>query len=542
MGESDATLEARPPDGPSFSPLDRASFSPLDRASFSPLDRATFSPLDRPSFSPLDRATFSPLDRATFSPLDREAPRPRPSRSLTGALVVVLLVNPATPARATAGAPAAASPELARQAYARRDFVRAVRLYEALFAATGAAKFLFNAGMAREAAGHDGQALLHWREYLRLAGDIAADEREQLSRQMAAAQRRTAHVRLLVASARPVVLDLRRDGAGDSDPIRVTVQGRMDLDLEPGPWTAAAVGSSRPPDRFVAAVTADAAPQECRIDPGPPPAPAARPITVRFGPRDAVRGGVAVSFSGPRPVPARTVRTPATSLQLSPEPWVVRARSPGYLPAEVALGPTSPPAVDIELRRDWAGPLNTGLGLGFAVGGAGLLAVGVTLAARGAREYHNIRAAIPDDRPLTRSEADTLLWSTRAKTTGFGLIGAGLGAGVAALTNGLGGDRRALAAEAGIGAALTLVGAIGLPLTKAGYRHDTTPSTATLADLRDRRLRDHAFGAALGGGLGLLAGALAALVVRAVIRRTTRHPQRLQVSPRTDGLALHGRF
>lgn len=249
----------------------------------------------------------------------REAPASRRQRARAAVLALLMAATMPTRAAAQSPAPAASRPDMARQAYAQRDFLRAARMYEALFTETHAAKFLYNAGMAREAAGHDAQALLHWREYLRLTKDGDADERGQLLRQMAAARRRTAPIRLLVASPHAATIELRYTADTDRDPLRITVQGRQDLDLEPGPWTAAIVGAAAAPQEFVATIATDSAPQEVHVRPHEPVRPAARLATVR---------------------------------------------------------PALPTAVDVESRRDWTRSLNVGLGIGTAVAGVGLLAAG----------------------------------------------------------------------------------------------------------------------------------------------------------------------
>jgi len=183
----------------------------------------------------------------------------------------------------------------------------------------------------------------------------------------------------------------------------------------------------------------------------------------------------------------------------------------------------------------------------MAVAGVGLLAAGTSLTVRGARAHPDMSVDLPADRPLSRTEADAVTRSIGVQTTGYGLLGAGVGAGVVAITSAAGAGRRALIAEASVGAALSIAGAIGLPSTAASYA-TVAPIDATLADAERRRVRDHVFGASLGAGLALTSGALLALIVRTVMtNRANRGPlstlrPALQASPHAGGLGLLGRF
>lgn len=459
------------------------------------------------------------------------------------------IATPATPVPVASTPPVEpkpSRPELARDAYVQRDFLRAARMYEALFADTGAVKFLYNAGMAREAAGHDAEALMHWHEYLRLTDDIAADERIQLLEQMAAARRRTAPIRLRLASPGRETIELRYAADAEREPLRISVQGRRNLDLDPGAWTASVVGSSAPPQEFIAKIAPDLGPQDVVVRPKDPSQTAARLVTVRFGPPAAISAGISVSFAGRHFVPERTLRSAESTWKLTPEQWTLRARAPGYLPTELALGPALPPSVDVELRRDWSRVLSVGLGVGFAAAGVALLAAGTTLTLRGARKYRGLGDELAANDPLSRADADAVTGAIGQQTIGYGLLGAGVGAGVAAITGAIGG-RRALIAEASVGVALALTGAIGLPLTVASYA-DVAPADATLADADVRRRRDHAFGATLGAGLALTSAALVALIARQVLtnragraRRATVQPT-LNVAPHAGSLGIRGRF
>lgn len=225
----------------------------------------------------------------------------------------------------------------------------------------------------------------------------------------------------------------------------------------------------------------------------------------------------------------------------------MHARARGYVPAALALGPSLPPTVDVELRRDWTRSLNLGLGTGLGAAGVVLLAAGTTVTIRGAHTYRSVSATLPNDQPLDRPTTDALTASIRTQTIGYGLLGASAGSGVVAITNALGAGRRALVAEASVGAALLLTGAIGLPLTVASYAA-VDPLDATLADADRRRLGDHLFGATLGAGVALTSGALISLIVRTVTiergerRKSSTLQPALEASPHAASLGLRGRF
>jgi hypothetical protein len=134
-------------------------------------------------------------------------PRPgRTRRHLALVAVAVGGVGVGTPA-AAAPAPTAVSdtrppPELpneesARKLYAQRDFVRAAVAFEELWRRRGERRFLFNAALARESAGHDGRAYVLFREYLGLAGP-AVEDRAAAQTSIDAIAARTCGIRIRV--------------------------------------------------------------------------------------------------------------------------------------------------------------------------------------------------------------------------------------------------------------------------------------------------------------------------------------------------------
>ena len=116
----------------------------------------------------------------------------------------------------------------ARALYSGRRYRAAARAYEALWRDTGAAKYRFNAGMAREAAEHYGAALLHWQAYL-AAGSATPEERRMLEQRVTAtrAQLQPLHVHLDGALPGPATLTLRADlvRRGDQRPLYIAAAG-----------------------------------------------------------------------------------------------------------------------------------------------------------------------------------------------------------------------------------------------------------------------------------------------------------------------------
>lgn len=461
--------------------------------------------------------------------------------ALVVALAASMLVGREAAAEEAAG-PERGVAERAREAYARRDFVAAARMYEALFADTGAVKYLFNAGMAREAAGNDGLAIRHWQRYLDEAEAIAAEERAQLTEQLAAARRRAVPVLLRGADERPITVELRYMTGEGSDALIIEVTGVAEVDLDPGAWTLRVSGA--PTQTFTARPGGGRAPQEVLVAPAASrelAVPRSRPgedrprtITLRFSPTRATRRGISVAMQGAGARTERTVHTASARWSLAPGVWRLTARARGYLPRELEFGPEAPANVEVRLaldrhRRTW-------IAAAVAIGGVGLAAIvgGTAGTLRARRAYREVSAGLPGDGvALCEDEFRELRGLTGEQAIGTGFLAAGFGAAAAATTVAAGGGRRVLAAEAGVGATLLAVGAVGLPIALRAYDHDVKPTPERFAELRRP---DLVLVATLSAGVGLLVGAVVGLV--------TRRPasERVRVTGGRSGVALAGRF
>jgi hypothetical protein len=135
----------------------------------------------------------------------------------------------------------------ARGLYSRREYSAAARHYERLWLETNAAKYLYNAAAAREAAGHDASALALWTRYAdSLARDAA--ERAELILRLDAMRARLTAVTITVTPAEVLgpaaTFWCERADASSKEafdiPARLVadgVAGRFTVHLSPGAWT-----------------------------------------------------------------------------------------------------------------------------------------------------------------------------------------------------------------------------------------------------------------------------------------------------------------
>lgn len=473
-------------------------------------------------------------------------------------------------AQAPAGAPTEAVETqrrgAARALYGERRYREAAQAYEALWRDTGAAKYRFNAGMAREAAEHYGAALLHWRAYL-ATGGASVEERRMLEQRITATSAQLQRVRVRVEGdlPGPATLTLRAPDLapqGARDPIELPVQPDLDLSLEPGAWQLTLRVGDRPPveSRFdltaggVSPTLTLGLPTTPAIVTPPPPVTVPVALTVTISPERALARGVTLTWFGqssstsaragdstsPSPgalasvtgsqvIPGGT-RSPIT-LRLPAGAYNLRARAPGFDEQTVAVALDAPRQLDLHLRRDAAERAR--LGLGFGLGGAALVlgSVGAGFIARGAREFADLRrvGALPDCDTPERCSAGAR--AAQDLSSGLALLGSGVGSGIVAATVGARASDRALKLEASVGSAMFVGGLIWYVAEIHG------PYTL------QQRARDHVAATILGGGAGLLGAAAISLVTRRLIRR--KHPVHAlnpALSPTSVGLTWNARF
>jgi len=518
------------------------------------------------------------------------------SRLRLPVLCVSLLVPAMTRAQVPIGAPTEAAETqrrgAARALYGERRYREAAQAYEALWRDTGAAKYRFNAGMAREAAEHYGAALMHWQAYL-ASGSASPEERRMLEQRVTTtrAQLPRVHIHVEGALSGPATLTVRAPEPapqGSRDPIELPAQPDLDLSLEPGAWLLTLQVGDRPPIESRLDLTVGVASPTITltlpttpaiVTPTPSlPLPIPVELTLAITPRRALARGVELQWStmspqsssppaspspspgvaphgiapasptlgapSPRPggpgsgvepvsgskrVPS-DARAPIT-LRLPAGAYTMHARAPGFDEQTLTVALDTPRRVDLRLRRDAAERAR--LGLGFGLGGTALVlgSVGAGFIVRGAGEFADLRrvGAVPDCGTPERCSAGAT--AALDLSSGLALLGSGIGAGVVAATVGARASDRALKIEAGIGAATFVGGLIWYVAEIQG------PYTL------QHRARDHTAATMLGGGAGLLGAAAISLVTRRLVRR--KHPVHAlapALSPNSVGLTWNARF
>lgn len=374
----------------------------------------------------------------------------------TALLALSLALGPASARAAPAGAEIEARRAAALRLHEERRFAEAATLLERLADETGRSDLLFDAGQARFAAGHRAHALRLWEAYAR-APDRTSDDLAVVARRLADARALLTPIALLVHVP------------ADMSEVTATLRRRYDP-----------ADQLRPPLVFAGLRPAGgAATAEVALDPG------VWELVVAGGGREA-RLELHVDRS-PR----------AIELSLQPS-----APSP------------APPPGPPERRRSL--PLMLSLG---GLGGVSAIS-GAVLAGIGASRFGDRTRACAADLADLRCVEVGLLAEVRQTGAGGGLVGAGFGIGVAAITAALPVRRRAWIAELAAGGGLLVLGAAWLAGENVAYAR-ATGDADYLARIEPWMARRTVAAALLGAGVGLAVGATTGLVVR---RRMTLRP------------------
>ena len=412
------------------------------------------------------------------------------------------------PASGRAGEPPATVS--GRTLYTERRFVEASRVFEA----EGTDAGLYNAGMARSAAGHDALAIDRWTRYLRQA-EVSADERAEIEARIAEARSRVVTVRFEAESedeARKLLL--QRGGRAEDSlevewPAGVT---SVEAGLDAVEWAAVLQGEDESRStRFV--VRAGEGKKSVRFAVARP-----LPVVLRLGPPQALRRGVEVTWSGKGEAPEhRRVRAEATQYALPRGVWRVEARARGFLPAEEAVtlrgGSTE---LDVQLRRDRPRAARVGLGVGLGMASAGLIVGGAVLTEAGSKTLGN---ETPGECP---GMCPALLKAQVQRREGMALLGAGFGSMIPAVTAAMDSPRarRALAVETGIGAGLLAAGLAWYLCEGLLWKY------RTVEDERDALARELGAGTLLGLGAGMFLAAGISLLTHWAVQRKTKTAKR----------------
>jgi hypothetical protein len=142
------------------------------------------------------------------------------------------------------GAAEAERSRCAREHYGAREYVTAARIFEELWRNTGAAKYLYNAAAAREAAGSDARALAHWLRYAAISEPSSTEQAEaegRMSKLRARLITTTIEVTPAAALGPEAALSFERDLGGEVETFDYPVgllsgaqPGVFTVHLEPG--------------------------------------------------------------------------------------------------------------------------------------------------------------------------------------------------------------------------------------------------------------------------------------------------------------------
>ncbi len=259
-----------------------------------------------------------------------------------------LLAAPVARASEPAGLSVAASErfEAARRLFADDDYLPAADGFEALHRDFGDPLFLYYAGLAREQAGHDAQAIVHWKRALRDGLDDVFTEKARA--RLAQAHARTTAVTIFVAPAAladGATLELRYRGAGNRKPLTVSLAD-LPLHLESGDWTATLTvkhpGFQRTAVPFTIVKGTAESTQTIA------PAPVEHPVRFELAPQEAVAAGIELTLRDPEnlaPERHETIRSARFSASLRVGTWRFIAESPGRSPQTGSFdaGPGVPP-------------------------------------------------------------------------------------------------------------------------------------------------------------------------------------------------------
>lgn len=464
--------------------------------------------------------------------------------------------------------------------------MEAAEILEDLWSSVHEPRDLFNAALARVAAGHRAHAIRYWETYLLLPG-IPADGREQAQTRLKKAQAATVGVNLKLVPAAVAEVGatytLRRAAPDLKDsrpPVVIELPpgapefsaGGRTVYLDPGKW-----------ELKVEARGYRTALQELTIKPGQSgfpkeivlgPDPMFRHASFQIGPPEAVSAGATVTLqrmtAAAQPVPCPLSSTGACALKLEPGDWEVVVSAPGFqrytekvslgaqptasfavalvptvapppvvpppvTPTPVAAAPETPaelPAKPETVPRPVRLKLSTALvasGIPIFIGG---LALGVT----GSNSYQ-------DGRTMGNSSAE-LLPSLRMRSAGMGLVGAAVGLWTTGLTAEYDVKPAVWYSELGVGGAFLLSGAIWSAVGTSRWNRNEVPkfhctNSEGIDCFASHRMASSFF---LGAGAALVVGSTLGIL----IQRKYMKPRRTALSPYFAGggagFVLQGRF
>jgi len=468
--------------------------------------------------------------RGSSRPCRAQEPADRFPRVQTYTLSLALFLTATT--SAWAGAPA---PGDAKTLYQEGHYLEAARAFEASWRQSQRAGVLFNAGLAREAAGpgNDALAVTDWRRFLALADNVTPEERADLDRRISAAQARMAAIELVYRGSpenHPTGVTLRRRDADEADRLEFdwpAGQTKLETHVDLSEWTVQILGheSIAQELRFTAR-RASGEPLRLVVS----AALSDQPVTLALGPKLARKRGVSVSLESPagEAPPVTESHEPSHTRPLAAGPWTLRASAKGFEPKESLITVVDQPlTVDLELERDSMDRARIGLTAGLGGASVGFLIGGLPLLHAARNGAVGDYTAIDDNTDNVSDPTKDANEQHNRMRTSLTLVGTGVGLVAPAVTVAARGKTRALAVEAAVGGALLVGGSVLLSNAKGCYEDTKTnilenPMTATFQGFSGCTARDLWGNSTLGLGAGLLGGAAISMVTQAIVNKRRR--------------------
>lgn len=442
----------------------------------------------------------------------------------------VLLTQTPCPSARAGGSPQDAVAR-AKALYNEHRFLEAAHAFEALEAE--GAKYLYYAGLAYEALGHDGRAILLWNKVIDAPG-VDEESLTEARTRMERARTRTTRLFVSVTPALAAIgmkLEFSFQGPGARSKLVLPLEELSDgVYLESGTWTINTQSTRQDYARGTAQVELRVEEAEKRVDIAL--SPVEQRVNLVVGPPGAVAAGLRVTLrddAGIEPRQELEVRSSEYPLRLRRGRWTFHAEAPGYAPeeGEIAVVPGGTGEFPITLssrsRSSELRPLAIGAGVSgllLAVGGG--LAVGVSESRIGASRATSGGCDLgPDyDAGCANRGLDGL-------TIGSAVAGAAVGLLITAAIAGARQSkhrRRAWAAQATLGGLLSAGGAVwsGLAFTE-WYESALVPANTEHRYVGSQidvyRLNFYPSMVMVGLGAAALVGSLAGMALERRLRR-----------------------
>lgn len=446
--------------------------------------------------------------------------------------------------------------------YASGRFAEAAAAFEGLWVDTGGVKYLLNAGLAREAAGSDAWARLHYLRYLESTG-ITERERDEVNERLAQLQARLVRVRLIVRPLKALgagaVFRFERDTASGLDdfsvPLAMLVHpDGLAVELDRGLWSVRVDPVSPSP----AYNTARDAPKIFKVvSEGVPTIIELRPetaeIAVTIAPPEEVRRGVDLQLIDPHqiePTILLRVRGTGQGLALRTGNWLYKAKqrrmSPWTLAGRLKVEPGavlplvwSPTEENIAPRVRQRKVME-----GLGGGGAGLALLGAVLLGVGLSREDAAQSSVLD---MESVEAGPVKVAQNLSAWGGGLLGGGLGLAISAGLEAMEPSRTRLALTFATGGGVGAVGVIWHVAAYLSYRSEAEateapPGSVPLALTQGKGALGAASAGLLGLGVSVVMGAAIARLTRIERFQSGRLRAAVGVGPTGPGLIMRGRF